>query len=265
MIKLTNISKTYMRGTPQETVALAQLNIDVPSGQWVTVVGSNGAGKSTLLKIVAGTERPDYGELRIAGVDVTAQREYRRARSVGRLDQEPMASTAPGLTIEQNLAIAMERGRPRGLGLAVTKKRQAIIANALEPLGMGLENRLGTPVGTLSGGQRQAMALIMATIAHPNVLLLDEHIAALDPRAAESVMDITHRLVSSLKLTTLMVTHNMQYALRYGDRLLVMHRGQVILDLSGEEKEAMTLPELLTTFQKVSGQEIVSDRTLLGQ
>jgi putative ABC transport system ATP-binding protein len=264
MIELSRLRRTYLRGTPQQTVALDGVDLDVPAGQWVTVIGSNGAGKSTLLRMVAGTDYPDVGEVRIDGKVVTGQPEHRRAHVVGRLDQDPMASTAPGLSIEQNLAIAMLRGRRRGLRLSVTKARREVIARALEPLGMGLERRLTAPVGTLSGGQRQAMAMIMATIAEPRALLLDEHIAALDPRAAEMVMSITDRLVTHFQLTTLMVTHNMQYALKYGDRLLVMHEGRIVMDLDGERKAAMDIPSLVQTFHQVSGADVVSDRTLLG-
>lgn len=264
MIELSGVRRTYLRGTPQQTLALDGVDLDVPAGQWVTIIGSNGAGKSTLLRIVAGTDYPDVGELKIDGNVVTGQPEHRRAHVVGRLDQDPMASTAPGLSIEQNLAIAMLRGRRRGLRLSVTKARREVIASALEPLGMGLERRLSAPVGTLSGGQRQAMAMIMATIAEPRALLLDEHIAALDPRAAEMVMAITDRLVSHFKLATLMVTHNMQYALKYGDRLIVMHQGRIVMDLDGERKAAMDIPSLIQTFHQVSGADVVTDRTLLG-
>jgi putative tryptophan/tyrosine transport system ATP-binding protein len=263
VITLTGVRRTYLRGTPQETVALDGVDLDVSDGQWVTVIGSNGAGKSTLLRLIAGIEAPDVGELSIAGETVTRQPEHRRAHLVGRLDQDPLASTAPGLSIEQNLAIAMMRGRRRGLRLSVTKERRRVIAEALEPLGMGLEKRLTAPVGTLSGGQRQAMAMIMATIAEPRALLLDEHIAALDPRAAELVMSITQRLVTHLRLTTLMVTHNMQFALRYGGRLIVMHRGRIIMDVSGAEKDRMDMPSLIQTFHQVSGDDVVTDRTLL--
>ncbi|WP_432974655.1 ABC transporter ATP-binding protein [Dactylosporangium sp. CA-233914] len=263
MIELKDVRRTYLRGTPQQTVALDRVSLDVPAGQWVTVVGSNGAGKSTLLRLVAGIEQPDVGEILIDGRVVTRQAEYRRAHLVGRLDQDPLASTAPGLSIEQNLAIAMMRGRRRGLGLSVTKARRKVIAAALEPLGMGLEQRLSAPVGTLSGGQRQAMAMIMATIAQPRALLLDEHIAALDPRAAELVMSITQRLVSAHHLTTLMVTHNMQFALRYGDRLIVMHRGHIVVDLSGTAKTEMDVPALVELFHRVTGDDVVTDRILL--
>lgn len=263
MIELSRIRRTYLRGTPQQTVALGGVDLSIPAGQWVTVIGSNGAGKSTLLRIVAGIEAPDVGEVTIAGRRVTRQREHRRAHLVGRLDQDPLASTAPELSIEQNLAIAMMRGRRRGFGRAVTASRRRVMAEALAPLGLGLEHRLGAPVGTLSGGQRQAMAMIMATIAEPEALLLDEHIAALDPRAADQVMTLTANLVTERHLTTLMVTHNMHFALLYGDRLIVMHRGRIVMDVSGDDKRRLDVPSLVKTFHDVAGTDVVSDRVLL--
>jgi putative ABC transport system ATP-binding protein len=263
MIELAGIRRTYLRGTPQETVAVDGLDLDVPTGEWVTVIGSNGAGKSTMLRIVAGNETPDVGTVTIAGRTVTRQPEHRRAHLVGRLDQDPLASTAPELSVEQNLAIAMMRGRRRGFGRAVTASRRRAMAAALEPLGLGLERRLGTPAGTLSGGQRQAMAMVMATIAEPKALLLDEHIAALDPRAAEQVIALTENLVTERRLTTLMVTHNMHFALRYGDRLIVMHRGRIVMDVSGDDKRRLDVPSLVQTFHDVAGSDVVSDRVLL--
>jgi len=262
VIGLAGIRRTYLRGTPQQTVALDGVDLEIPTGEWVTVIGSNGAGKSTMLRIVAGIEPPDVGRVTIDGRVVTRQPEHRRAHLVGRLDQDPLASTAPGLSIEQNLAIAMMRGRRRGFGRAVTAARRREMTAALEPLGLGLERRLGAPVGTLSGGQRQAMAMIMATIAEPKALLLDEHIAALDPRAAEQVMTLTEGLVTERRLTTLMVTHNMHFALRYGDRLIVMHRGRIVMDVSGEAKRRLDVPSLVQTFHDVAG-DVVSDRVLL--
>lgn len=263
MIEMTAIRRTYLRGTPQQTVALDGVDLSIPTGEWVTVIGSNGAGKSTLLRIVAGIETPDVGEVVIAGRRVTRQREHRRAHLVGRLDQDPLASTAPTLSIEQNLAIAMMRGRRRGFGRAVTPARRRDMAAALAPLGLGLEERLGAPVGTLSGGQRQAMAMVMATIAEPKALLLDEHIAALDPRAAEQVMALTEELVTERRLTTVMVTHNMHFALRYGDRLIVMHRGRIVMDVSGDDKRRLDVPSLVRTFHDVAGSDAVDDRVLL--
>lgn len=264
MIELEQVSKWFFRGTAQETHAIRDLTLSVPAGQWVTVIGSNGAGKSTLLRLVTGAIRPDTGRVRIDGTDVTYQREHRRAHLIGRLDQDPLASTAPGLSIEQNLAMAMRRGRRRGLHLAVTPHRREEIVAALELLNMGLERRLTAPVGTLSGGQRQAVAMIMATITEPKALLLDEHVAALDPRAAQSVMEVTRHLITGSTLTSLMITHNMQFALTYGDRLLVMHNGQILIDLTSEQKADLTVAGLLDLFHQVASDEIVSDRSLLG-
>lgn len=264
MIELDSVSKTFFKGTAQEMRALVDLSVSLPEGQWVTVIGSNGAGKSTLLKLVAGVERPDEGRVRVSGRDVTYQPDYQRAKFIGRLDQNPLASTAPTLSLEQNLSMAMLRGQRRGFRRAVSNGRRQVLRDKVAQLDMGLEHRLGAPVGTLSGGQRQALAMIMATIAEPSALLLDEHIAALDPRAALSVMEITQRLVRSLRLTTFMVTHNMQFALEYGDRLIVMHQGRIVLDLSGSAKAELDVPGLVALFHDASGQQIVSDRALLG-
>jgi len=217
-----------------------------------------------MLKLVTGVLRPDAGRVRVHGRDVTYEREYRRAYLIGRLDQDPLASTAPGLTVEQNLAMAMLRGRRRGFRRAVSPHRRQAVAASLEQLDMGLERRLTAPVGTLSGGQRQALAMVMAAFAEPKALLLDEHVAALDPRAAESVMEVTGQLIADSNLTCLMTTHNMQFALRYGDRLIVMHRGEVILDLSGPEKAELTVAGLLEMFHRAAEDEVLSDRALLG-
>ncbi len=263
MIELHGVDKTFFKGSAQEAHAIRTVSLSVPRGQWVTVIGSNGAGKSTLLKLVAGTVQADRGRVRIDGRDVTYQREYRRAYVIGRLDQDPMASTAPSLSVEENLAMALRRGHRRGLCRAVSRERREVIAAGLSQLGMGLEHRLQAPVGTLSGGQRQALAMVMATIAQPKALLLDEHIAALDPKAAQAVMEITQRLIAERELTSLMVTHNMQFALQYGDRLIVMHGGEVLIDLSGPEKSALDVPGLLEMFHQARADDVVSDRALL--
>jgi len=264
MIEVQRLSKTFFRGTAQETVALRDLSLSIPQGEWVTVIGSNGAGKSTLLKLIAGVIRSDSGNVSVCGRNVTYQPDYKRSKLIGRLDQDPLASTAPTLSVEQNLAMAMLRKRGRWFRRAVSPARRETIRAKVEELGMGLESRLQAQVGTLSGGQRQALAMIMATIAEPAALLLDEHIAALDPRASVAVMEISQRLVRSLDLTTLMVTHNMQFALQYGDRLIVMHRGRIVLDLAGHDKAALDVPALVRMFHDASGDEIVSDRSLLG-
>lgn len=263
MITLRHVNKTFFPGSPQEMRAVRDISLQVPSGQWVALIGSNGAGKSTLLKLIAGTVRPDNGQVLIDDVDVTYTHDYRRARMIGRLDQDPLASTAPTLSIQQNLAMALQRGQRRGLKRAVSRDRRVVIGEGLARLGMGLENRLGAPVGTLSGGQRQALGMIMATIARPKALLLDEHVAALDPRAAASVMTITQDLIAENQLTTVMVTHNMQFALDYGDRLIAMHDGKIVVDLIGEEKAAMTVPKLLDLFHQLGADGVLSDRALL--
>lgn len=264
MIEVDQLSKTYFRGTAQEARALVDFSLSISQGEWVTVIGSNGAGKSTLLRLVAGVDRPSGGRVRVRGRDVTYEPDYKRSKVIGRLDQDPLASTAPTLSVEQNLAMAMLRNRGRWFRRAVSHDRRETIRAKVAELGMGLEGRLEAPVGTLSGGQRQALAMVMATIAEPSVLLLDEHIAALDPRAAAAVMEITQRLVRSLNLATLMVTHNMQFALQYGDRLIVMHQGRVVLDIAGADKEALDVPGLVDMFHNASGAQIVSDRALLG-
>lgn len=263
MIKLESISRFFFRGTANEVKALDSVSLEAASGQFITLVGSNGAGKSSLLRVVSGQLQPDEGQVWLDGVNVTAWPDFRRAARVGQIDQNPLVSTAPALTIEENLALALLRGRVRGLGRAVTDGRRRRFRDALEAVGMGLEHRLSTRVGNLSGGQRQALALVMATIAEPPLLLLDEHTAALDPKAAAQVMEITERLVASRGLTTLMVTHNMEHAIRHGNRLLMMHRGRIILDLSGPEKRELTVGALIERFHRASGDSFVDDRILL--
>lgn len=263
MIKLAGIVKYFYTNTPNEIKALDNINLEVAPGDFVTLIGSNGAGKSTLLKAIAGVLPIDSGYIEIGGRDVTAFPEYKRALDIGRIDQDPMASTAADLSIEENLAMAYMRGQRRGLIRAITGNRVKKFRTALQDIGLGLEDRLQVPVGTLSGGQRQALALVMATIARPRLLLLDEHTAALDPKAARLVMDITRRIVSRHKLTTLMITHNMEHALRFGTRLIMMHRGRIILDLGPEEKANLTVTDLIAKFASSSGEVFVDDRTLL--
>lgn len=263
MIKLTDIEKYFFAGTPNQVKALDNISLQIKSGDFVTVIGSNGAGKSTLLKAVAGVIQVDAGGIVIDGRDMTGQPEYLRARDIGRIDQDPLASTAADLSIEENLAIAYLRGQKRGLARAVTGQRTGYFRNTLRNIGLGLEDRLQVPVGTLSGGQRQALALVMATLARPKLLLLDEHTAALDPKAARQVMEITERLVHQYNLTTLMITHNMEQALRFGSRLIMMHRGRVILDIGTEEKSKLTVAALVDRFTSTSGMVFDDDRSLL--
>jgi putative tryptophan/tyrosine transport system ATP-binding protein len=263
VLSLNNITRRFFPGTPNEVVAIDDLSLQVQAGDFVTIIGSNGAGKSTLLKIICGAVQVDDGSVELDGKDVTWQPEHARAAVIGRVDQDPMASTASLLSLEQNLSMAKLRGRPRLLSRGVTNQRRVQCREALEVVGLGLEERLKVQVGTLSGGQRQALALVMATIACPRVLLLDEHIAALDPQTARTVMEVTNAIVTRDRLTTLMVTHSMELAIRWGQRLIMMHRGRVVMDISGDEKSRLTVPGLVERFSKASGRAFDSDRALL--
>lgn len=263
MLRLEGISKTFFPGTVNERRALVDVDLHLPERDFVTVIGSNGAGKSTLLNVISGSMKPDKGTVSIAGKNVTRLTDYQRAKHIGRVFQNPGAGTAPHMTIEENLAIALERGKRRGLGWAVTKKKQEYFRSQLAILQQGLEDRLKDWVGLLSGGQRQSLSLLMATFTHPQILLLDEHTAALDPQRAALVTRLTTELVELHNLTTLMVTHNMEQALKMGNRLIMMHQGQIILDVRGEEKAAMTVADLMKAFESVRGAEL-SDRALLG-
>ncbi|MDD2432833.1 MAG: ATP-binding cassette domain-containing protein [Clostridia bacterium] len=263
MIKLTDVYKVFFPGTVNEIVALNKINLQIKAGDFVTVIGSNGAGKSTLLNVISGVEMVDAGALKLAGRDVTACPEYKRAADIGRIDQNPLAGTAAEMTIEENLAMACLRGQKRGLKKAVTGKRRDMFREVLVETGLGLENRLQTPVGTLSGGQRQALALVMAMLILPKLLLLDEHTAALDPKAAQLIIEITAHLVQTKHLTTVMITHNMEQALKYGNRLIMMHRGRIVLDINQEEKSKLTVPHLIEKFTEASGTALTADRVLL--
>jgi len=257
------VTKYFFRGTPNEVKALDRVDLEVADGDFIAVIGSNGAGKSTLIKAVAGLAVPDEGRVVFEGRDITREPVYRRAGAIGRIAQDPSESTCAILTIEENLALAEKRGRARGLRRGVTEAGRARYRAALAPIGLGLENRLGTRIGTLSGGQRQTLALLMATISGSRLLLLDEHLAALDPKTAEIVMALTARLVAGQKLTTLMITHNMQDAIRWGNRLLMMHAGRIIFDVSGEAKAALTVPALVAKFHEASKGDLTDDRVLL--
>ena len=262
-LEISHVTKTFFPYSVNERVALDDFSLSLADGDFVTIIGSNGAGKSTLLSVVAGVYRPERGTVSIDGVDVTRLPEYSMARFVGRVFQDPMAGTAPDLTIEENMAVALHRGRRRGLGRGVTAAKKARFRDELAVMGLDLENRLTTKVGYLSGGQRQALSLIMAVFSRPSILLLDEHTAALDPARAELIISITAQEVAAHKLTTLMVTHNMEQALRLGNRLILMHEGRIELQLDDEEKAHSTVDDLLQQFsQRTSG--AVSDRTLLG-
>ncbi|HLR81079.1 MAG TPA: ABC transporter ATP-binding protein [Bacillota bacterium] len=264
MLTLRDLSITFNEGTPDEKKALQQINLELERGEFVTVIGSNGAGKSTLMNIISGSLFPDVGDVLIDGKQVVHLPEYKRATLIGRVFQDPMAGTAPSMTIEENLAIAYSRNKRRRLRRGVTKARKALFRHHLETLNLGLENRLTAKVGLLSGGERQALSLLMATFTQPNILLLDEHTAALDPSRAELITNLTEKVVRESELTTLMVTHNMQQALDLGTRLIMMDAGKIIFDVSGEEKERLTIEDLLAEFQRVRGAQFESDRSILG-
>lgn len=263
MLQLNNINKIFNEGTPDEKIALDRINLTLNKGDFVTIIGSNGAGKSTLMNIVSGVLIPDTGSVVIDDQTVTYLSEYKRARYIGRVFQDPMAGTAPSMTIEENLALAYSRNKKRTLKLGVTKKRKDYFKEVLETLHLGLENRLSAKVGLLSGGERQALSLLMATFTEPSILLLDEHTAALDPSRAELITNLTKEIVEKYGLTTLMVTHNMQQAIDLGNRLIMMDKGQIILQVDEADKKNLTVPQLLQEFQQIRGTTMASDRALL--
>ena len=259
MLTLSHISKTFNPGTVNEKKALTDLSLHLDAGDFVTIIGSNGAGKSTLFNAVSGSFFVDEGSIIVDGRDITFMPEYKRAKHIGRLFQDPMRGSAPGMTIEENLALAYRRGQKRGLGSGITNEERELYREKLATLGLGLENRMTSKVGLLSGGQRQALTLLMATLRKPDLLLLDEHTAALDPKTADKVLQITEEIVARDNLTTLMVTHNMKNAIQYGNRLIMMDAGRVVVDIRGEEKKNLTVRDLLEKFN------IESDRMLLSE
>jgi putative tryptophan/tyrosine transport system ATP-binding protein len=264
MLELNNVSKLFNPGTPDEKPALLGINLKLNPGDFVTVIGSNGAGKSTLMNIVSGVMNPDIGEVHINGKSIQQLPEYRRSEWIGRVFQDPMAGTAPTMTIEENLAMAYARVKPRGLGLGVNAGKRKLFKEQLSRLGIGLENRPRAKVGLLSGGERQALSLLMATFTKPHILLLDEHTAALDPARAELITQLTEEIVREMKLTTLMVTHNMDQAIRLGNRLIMMDKGKIILDVNEERKKHLTVEQLLGEFEQISGHKLSDDRMMLG-
>ncbi|PIE69557.1 MAG: ABC transporter ATP-binding protein [Deltaproteobacteria bacterium] len=263
MIRLDRCSKYFHRGSVNEVIALNRIDLDIPEGDFITVIGSNGAGKSTLLNCIAGSFFPDSGSITIDDKEVTNWPEYRRARYLSRVFQDPLLGTCPSATIEQNLALANKRGQRRGLRPGVRTRDRQRFKKALEQLGLGLEDRLTDKVGLLSGGQRQALTMLMATLIRPRVLLLDEHTAALDPKTAEQILTLTRNIVREQRLTTLMITHNMKHAISFGNRLIMLHQGRIILDVSGSEKERLTVEALLTRFYQTQGEELSLDSMLL--
>ena len=263
MLDLKNVSKTFHPGTVNARTALDDLSLHLNEGDFVTVIGGNGAGKSTLLNAIAGTFAVDCGSISIGGQDVTRLPEFKRAALIGRVFQDPMLGTAATMQIEENLALAARRGQTRGLKWGITKEEREKYRALLQPLDLGLEDRLTAKVGLLSGGQRQALTLLMASLKQPKLLLLDEHTAALDPKTAAKVLSLSDQIVAENHLTTLMITHNMRDAIRHGNRLLMMSAGKVVLDISGEEKRKLTVEDLLHRFSLASDGEMLSDRTIL--
>ncbi|MGO4888509.1 ABC transporter ATP-binding protein [Anaerobacillus sp. MEB173] len=264
MLHLKDISVTFNEGTLDEKKALQHINLALNPGDFITVIGSNGAGKSTLMNVISGSQTPDIGDVYIDNNLVTHLPEYKRSQFIGRVFQDPMAGSAPTMTIEENLAMAYSRNKKRTLRFGVTKKRKEMFREYLTTLNLGLEERLNAKIGLLSGGERQALSLLMATFTEPKILLLDEHTAALDPSRAELITALTGDIVEKFKLTTLMVTHNMQQALDLGNRLIMMDKGQIILDVAGEKKQQLTIEKLLKEFQRIRGSEMANDRALLG-
>jgi len=263
MLIINGIEKKFNPGTVNEKIALTHLSLTLKEGDFVTLIGGNGAGKSSLLNCVAGVYGIDQGSIIIDGTDVTKKPEYKRSEFIGRVFQDPMMGTAANMGIEENLALAYRRGKTRSLKWGINNKEREIYKKFLSQLDLGLENRLNAKVGLLSGGQRQALTLLMATLKKPKLLLLDEHTAALDPKTAEKVLQLSDKFVKEGNLTTLMVTHNMRHAITHGNRLIMMHEGRVILDISGEEKQSLTVENLLKRFGQVSGEEFANDRALL--
>jgi putative ABC transport system ATP-binding protein len=263
MISLAGITKYFHRGSINEVLALEDVSLNVRTGDFITIIGSNGAGKSTLLNCLAGSYPVDEGSISIDSEDVTSWPEHRRAGDISRVFQNPLLGTCASLTIEQNLALAARRGKPHGLGLGVKNRDRDLFREKLRHLGLELEDRLKDKVGLLSGGQRQALTMLMASMIRPKVLLLDEHTAALDPKTANQILDLTTLVVSEERLTTLMVTHNMKQALQLGNRLVMMHRSRIILDVEGDEKTRLTVEDLIEQFYTARGEEFSQDRMLL--
>ena len=265
MLEIKNISKTFNKGTINAKVALDNLSLTLNDGDFVTVIGGNGAGKSTLLNAISGVFIVDEGTILSNGKDITYLPDYKRAEMLGRVFQDPMMGTTPNMLIEENMALAYRRGKKRGLRWGITKEEREIYYNVLKSLGLGLENRMTTKVGLLSGGQRQVLTLLMATLKKPEVLLLDEHTAALDPKTAEKVLTLSDRIVAENNLTTMMVTHNMKDAIAHGNRLIMMDRGHIVVDIRGEEKKKLTVPDLMALFSERSGSSEANDQMLLSK
>lgn len=263
MLDVKHVHKTFNPGTVNEKKALNGVELHLNEGDFVTVIGGNGAGKSTMLNAIAGVWAIDEGSITVGGVDVTGMPEHKRAAYIGRVFQDPMMGTAATMQIEENLALAARRGQKRGLSVGITRAEREEYREKLKRLGLGLEDRLTAKVGLLSGGQRQALTLLMASLKKPKLLLLDEHTAALDPKTARKVLELSEQIINESGLTSMMVTHNMRDAIRYGNRLIMMHDGRVVIDVSGEEKAHLTVESLIEKFSEVSGSDEVSDRLVL--
>ena len=263
MLELININKNYNPGSVNELCLFKDFNLTVKDGEFVSVVGSNGSGKTSMLNIICGSIAVDSGKILIHGEDITKQKDYIRQRRIGRVYQDPSKGTCPSMTILENMSIAENKGKPYNLGRGVNKAKLEEYREMLRPLNLGLEDKMGVQVGSLSGGQRQALALLMATMTPIDFLILDEHTAALDPKTAEIIMELTDQVVKEKKVTTIMVTHNLRYAVEYGNRLIMMHEGKVIYDVAGEEKKNLQVKDLLAKFEEVSGGEFANDRMML--
>lgn len=265
MLTLSNVNKTFNAGTSSETTLFDNLNLSIKPGEFITIIGSNGAGKSTLLNIIGGSIKPDVGSVEVEKENITKLEEYERSKFIGRVFQDPAKGTAPSMSVIENLSMALNKGSKFGLSWVLKKKNTAYIKENLAKLQMGLEDKLDMKVGLLSGGQRQAMSLLMATMVEPKLLLLDEHTAALDPNISALIMELTHSMLAEKKMTTLMVTHNMNCAVAYGTRLLMLHEGKIILDISGEEKKNLTVNKLMAYFDRFQIKESLSDELLLAK
>lgn len=265
MLTITNVRKTFNKGTINEKKALNGIDLHLNPGDFVTIIGGDGAGKSTMLNMVAGVYPIDSGKIEIDGVNISRDPEYKRAKYIGRVFQDPMRGTAAGMEIQENLALALRRGRKRGLGWGIKNSEKDFYREALMKLDLGLQTRMTSKVGLLSGGQRQALTLLMATLERPKLLLLDEHTAALDPKTAKKVLELTEEIVKEQELTALMVTHNMKDAIQIGNRLIMMHEGRIIYDVAGEKKEKLQVEDLLQKFEEASGEEFANDRMILAK
>ena len=265
MLTITNVRKTFNKGTINEKKALNGINLHLESGDFVTIIGGNGAGKSTMLNMIAGVYPIDSGKIVIDGINISREPEHRRAKYIGRVFQDPMRGTAANMEIQENLAMALRRGKIRGLGWGIRNNEKDYYRTALAQLDLGLQTRMTSKVGLLSGGQRQALTLLMATLQKPKLLLLDEHTAALDPKTARKVLELTEKIVNEQELTALMVTHNMKDAIQIGNRLIMMHEGRIIYDVSGEDKNKLQVEDLLEKFETASGEEFANDRMMLAK